>query len=189
MGKKSQVHVPHRHLHSRISYLYQAAHYLSQVSNESPGCLKNTADREQICASLVRDKSRTMKLVPRISELAPAATNVLGSHSYVSNKEESSTRLGQGRRLVSHLRIVALKGQIRLSSDMKHSVCRRCETLLIPGSTSTFEMENKSRGGRKSWADVLVVTCELCGTVRRLPIGPNRQLARKERHAQSGGES
>ena len=189
MGKKSHIHVQHRHLHSRISYLYQAANYLSQVSNETTGCLKDTAEREQSCADLIRDNSQTKKFVQGISALAPATINVLGSHSYVSNKEESSTRLGQGRRLVSHLRNVSLKSQVRLSSNIKHSICRRCETFLIPGSTSTFEMENRSRGGRKPCADVLVVTCKLCGTARRLPTGATRQPTRKERHVHTEGKS
>ena len=186
MGKKSHSHVPHRHLHSRISYLYQAANYLSQLSNEVPGCLKVTADKEQIIASLTRDNSQTKQLVQGTSEPVPAATDV--SVSYVSNKEES--RLGQGRRLVSHLRTVSLKSQIRLSSSLKHSVCRRCETFLTPGSTSTFELENKSRGGRKSWADVLVVTCKHCGTAKRFPTGATRQPTSQDRHARTAyGES
>ena len=190
MGKETEyhLHTPHRHLHSRISYLYQAAGYLSQASNEMAGCPKEIADRGQTWASLLRKNSQTKKLVQGISEQVPPATDVLGSNKTVSMKEKSSTRLGQGRRLVSHLRIVSLKSQIRLSSDMKRSVCRRCETLLIPGSTSTFEMENKSRGGRKPWADVLVVTCKACGTARRLPTGATRQPARKERHVQLDGE-
>ena len=192
MGKNNHSHVPQRHLHLRMSYLYQAGSYLSQVSNEVLGCLKDTADREQTLASLVRNNSQTKKLVQEISRPVPAASDVSdvsGSHSYVSSKEESSNRLGQGRRLVSHLRNVSLKSQTRLSSSMKRSVCRRCETLLIPGLTSTFDIENKSRGGRKSWADVLIVTCKLCGTARRLPIGATRQSTRKERRAQTDSDS
>ena len=189
MGKNNHSHVPHRHLHLRISYLYQAGSYLSQVSNDVLGCLKDTADREQTLASLIGNNSETKKLVQGISGPVPAAPDVSGSHSYVSKKEESSNRLGQGRRLVSHLRTVSLKSQTRLSSSMKCSVCRRCETLLIPGLTSTFDMENKSRGGRKPWADVLIVTCKLCGTARRLPIGATRQSTRKERRAQTDSDS
>lgn len=189
MGKKNHIQVPHRHLHSRISYLYQAANYLSQVSSEGTECPRDSADRDQDGASLMRGISQTKKPVQGISEPPTADIDVSDSHSSVSNKKESSNRLGQGRRLVSHLRIVSLKSQIRLSSSVKHSVCRRCENLLIPGSTSTFEMENKSRGGRKPWADVLVVTCKHCGTARRLPTGATRQPSRKERNSQTDCES
>ena len=93
--------------------------------------------------------------------------------------------LGQSRRLVSHIRAISCKSVLRLSPGMKHSFCIHCESLLIPGSTSSSMVENKSRGGRKPWADVLVITCKLCGASRRIPLGAKRQQKRKERPQKS----
>lgn len=79
----------------------------------------------------------------------------------------------QSRHLLSQMRAVSLKAQIRLSPELKHSFCRRCNSLLAPGKTSNFRLTNNSRHGDKPWADVLVVTCGFCGAVRRFPIGRN----------------
>ena len=90
----------------------------------------------------------------------------------------SMDTLGPSRHLISQLRSVSLKGQIRLSQAMKHSICKRCDALLVPGSTSSTRIENKSRGGKKAWADVLVVTCQSCSAVKRFPVGAKRQCRR-----------
>lgn len=97
-------------------------------------------------------------------------------HSSVN--EGSIDTLGRSRHLISQLRSVSLKGQIRLSQAMKHSICKRCDSLLVPGSTSSTRVENKSRGGKKPWADVLIVTCHSCSAVKRFPVGGKRQRRR-----------
>jgi len=51
----------------------------------------------------------------------------------------------------------------------------------VPGKTSIIRLENKSKGGRKPWADVLVVECQRCGLERRYPVGQERQCKKKDR--------
>lgn len=68
-----------------------------------------------------------------------------------------------------------MKSQIRLSQDVKHSICKRCSAILIPGSTSSSKVENLSRGGKKPWADVLVIECNVCSAQKRFPVGAKRQ--------------
>jgi hypothetical protein len=43
--------------------------------------------------------------------------------------------------------------------------------MLVPGASCTTRLENRSRGGKKSWADVLVVVCLGCGIEKRFPVG------------------
>ncbi|ORY12322.1 RNAse P Rpr2/Rpp21/SNM1 subunit domain-domain-containing protein [Clohesyomyces aquaticus] len=88
---------------------------------------------------------------------------------------------GQAMQLGSHLRAVSTKGQVRLSAEMKRSLCKACNTVLVPGKTSTHIMENKSRGGRKPWADILVIQCNFCGSQKRLPTGSNKQQGKSGR--------
>ncbi|CAP99689.1 Pc22g24010 [Penicillium rubens Wisconsin 54-1255] len=59
--------------------------------------------------------------------------------------------------------------RIRLPITLKRSVCKRCDTILVPGLTCSRETRNASRGGKKPWADVLVVRCLSCGTEKRFP--------------------
>jgi len=85
--------------------------------------------------------------------------------------------------LASDLKAVSLKAQIRISPAMKQSICKGCNTMLVDGSTCSSEVENKSRGGKKPWADVLVRRCNICGISRRYPTG-TRQKRRPHRKAE-----
>jgi ribonuclease P protein subunit RPR2 len=150
--------VPNRALHSRVSYLYQAAAYLST--------------KEQ----LVPTNQYTQSV-----ELQDANTSSIGRVSTIASRDPKCLLQKSPRRLLSDLRSVSLKAQIRLSPSMKHSICKRCDTMLIDGSTCINVVENKSKEGRKPWADVLVQTCKNCGFERRFPTTAKRQPRRPYR--------
>lgn len=164
--------VSQRHLYSRISYLYQAATHLMNARPEeglgtTPTTTKNTFLGPE--PSQAKDNNQDINVeAPEISQ------NV--SHSSIT--QCSTKAYGPSRHLISQLRSVSLKGQIRLSPTMKHSICKRCDALLVPGRTSSTHIENKSRGGKKPWADVLVVTCHACSAVKRFPVEAKRQSRR-----------
>lgn len=146
--------VPNKALHSRVSYLYQAATYLAQcqlsserVESEKTECHQETIGRLLTCGA---------------------------KHS--ERPLQNASRL-----LVANLRSISLKAQMRISPTMKHSICKYCDTMLFPGSTCTSEVENKSKGGHKSWADVLVVRCNSCGRAKRTPLAAPRQKRRPAR--------
>lgn len=154
MGKisssKSSRQITQKHLHSRVSYLYQAAAYLASVDLHSAGQGESNVER-----------------VP-VAESVPAQANFVAQSSYMLNQ----------------MRAVSLKSQVRLSREIKHSVCKRCSRLLIPGRTSTERIENLSNGSQKPWADVLVICCKVCGTCKRFPVGSKR-IRRKSTRSQS----
>ncbi|KAF1977933.1 Rpr2-domain-containing protein [Bimuria novae-zelandiae CBS 107.79] len=91
------------------------------------------------------------------------------------------SRSGLALQMASDLHTVSRKGQVRLSSELKRSICKTCYTSLIPGRTATQTIENDSRGGKKPWADVLVMACTVCGTKKRFPVGAKRQLKKSKR--------
>ncbi|KAL1894593.1 hypothetical protein Sste5346_005828 [Sporothrix stenoceras] len=82
------------------------------------------------------------------------------------------------RRLLTQMRSVSRKTNMRVRPAVKHRVCKFCDTLLVEGSTCTSVVENHSRGGKKPWADVLSVTCTTCGRTRRYPVTTPRQPRR-----------
>lgn len=183
---KAQKGFAQKHLHSRISYLYQAATYLATVADQTrakDSCVNDDvkSQREPIgdlqcgvaATEAVSDKSDTSRL---ISPTEQERTTKTDSDDEIVCKDSALSR-----RLVVHLRAVSLRSQIRLSPTMKHTMCKRCSNLLIPFSTSISHMENNSRGARKPWADVLVKTCTACGTAKRFPVGAKRQLRRESR--------
>jgi ribonuclease P protein subunit RPR2 len=155
---KSGSGIPQKHLHSRISYLKQAAIYLAfaqQIKSERPKIPANHPARR--------------------------------SHSAPS-QEGSQSMYAQSRNLLSQLRAVSLKSQIRLASDLKHSFCRRCATPLLPGVSTRTSITNRSHRGEKPWADVLVITCGFCGATRRFPIGQKARLEETQAPAGVGVE-
>ena len=178
---KPSVGVPNKHLYSRMSYLYQAASYLS-----APHIHKVPPSDAQPSAGVAGEHSHEPVSVPR----RPSTKGEFAASNSGPGHDEStsltSLNMPLSRRLLSNLRAISRKGQIRLSPGIKRSICKRCETLLIPGSTSTHRVDNQSRGGKKPWADVLVVRCIACGTEKRFPVGAKRQLGRKLR--EGGGE-
>ncbi|KAI0138107.1 Rpr2-domain-containing protein [Hypoxylon sp. NC0597] len=159
MGKsKGPGSVPNRPIYSRISYLYQAAAYLASQSElkKHNAAIKATEGTSQ-------EASEENKQIP------------CTPHS----------KYALSRRLITDLRSSSLKSQIRLSPAMKHTICKFCDSFLIEGETSSSIVENKSKGGKKPWADVLVVKCHACGGVKRFPVQAPRQKRRLMREKES----
>lgn len=91
--------------------------------------------------------------------------------------------LGLSRQLASHILLVSNKSNVKLSKGLKRTICKRCTSVLIAGQTAQTRMENKSRGGRKPWADVLVNTCMACGMEKRYPVGAKQRIQQRESDA------
>jgi ribonuclease P protein subunit RPR2 len=150
---KAKSGVPNKNLHSRVSYLYQAAAYLaSQKPQSDPQ--KDPESAEPLTASR--------------------------QSTDVSTKAHQAA----ARHLVKDLRAVSQKSQMRISPAMKHSMCKSCDTMLVEGDTCISEVENRSKGSKKPWADVLVLKCTVCGSARRFPLGAERQKRRPHRAAE-----
>jgi ribonuclease P protein subunit RPR2 len=105
------------------------------------------------------------------------APNQSSSDAIASIRPRSALALQIG----THLRAVSLKGQVRLSTELKRTVCKTCNAILIPGRTSTQTVENDSKGGRKPHADVLVIECSFCKSKKRFPVGATRQQKKAKR--------
>jgi len=152
----AKVKAPNSTLHSRVSYLYQAATYL--------------ASQHQSANKKLSKEFSNSHADPIASKDVAAQPELAASPSHQPS----------ARRLVSDLRGVSGKVLIRMSPGMKRSICKNCDTILIEGSTCLVEVENNSKGGRKPWADVLVRKCTTCNCARRYPLG-ERQKRRPHR--------
>ena len=185
---KTQKGPAQRHLHSRISYLYQAATHLARSVDQlqvRSDCLKIEAEEQSKPDEELQCAVTSSKAVSDLGLPTPHTEMVNRVRKICTHSDRHFGKLSHSRQLVAHLRAISLKSQIRLSPAMKHTICKRCDSLLIPGFTCTSYMENNSRGGRKPWADVLVTTCTACGTAKRVPMGAKRQLPREPRTGES----
>lgn len=146
--EKGSKGVQNRHIYSRASYLYQAATYLASQQNQKAN---------------ISEQSQT--------------TNDEHSISHQAARQQKAMQ-NMSRQLVSSLKSVTLKAQIRQAADMKRTICKFCDTLQIEGQTCSSTVENLSRGGLKPWADVLVIRCNTCKRAKRYPVSAPRQKRR-----------
>jgi ribonuclease P protein subunit RPR2 len=154
------------HLRARILYLSKAATYLQQKATCTP-------------------ESNAAGAKKSMTKIASADAGGTPSPSKQGQQADSAnTRalpLGLSRSYISQMRGVSLKSQLRLPADIKRSFCKRCDTLLVPGSTCVEGIQNTSHGHKKPWADVLVIHCSVCGTKKRFPQGQQRSKKLSER--------
>ena len=181
---KTRTGVPNKHLHARISFLQQAATYLAMQSErhgveELRQPAKHTMARNELEQDLAPQPTAT---VPQHTPSESATFNKEEANRLSSSSRTSAQRVyatsasgGLPQHLTTHLRQVAQKSTILLHPSIKHTLCRTCSAVLIPGQTCRKYVENLSRGGAKAHADVLVLACDACGAVKRFPVGARRQ--------------
>ena len=176
-NKKSAMGPHQKHLYSRISFLHQAASYLSSVTDDVQGKKAIATNGVQV------DKDEQIASTDTAGDLKKQASHFSKepdeANPTSSTRKPSSPALS--RLYASHSRTIARKATIRLTPDMKHSICKSCDSILVPGTTSSTFVENLSRGSRKPWADMLVRTCNACGAAKRFPVGAKRQRRKTER--------
>lgn len=155
MAKKKAPGVPNRPIYSRISFLYQAATYLATTDAQN----QTHADQE----------------IPSTEEQVAVDVDMNRADD---NTSDGICTQNLSRRLLSQLRATTLKSQIRISPSIKRTICKYCDTLLVEGRTCSSLVENKSKGGKKPWADTLVVKCHTCGREKRFPVSAPKQKRR-----------
>ncbi|KAI5207539.1 hypothetical protein E4T39_02036 [Aureobasidium subglaciale] len=124
----------------------------------------------------------------RLAYLHQAATHLALHRPPITPTDPSDAGLklqqhGLPLLLAAQLKAVSQKAQIRLSHDMKRSICKVCSTPLMPDTTSETRIENLSRAEKKPCADVLVIHCRNCHTDKRFPVGALRQKKKAGRKA------
>ncbi|KAL7918842.1 RNAse P Rpr2/Rpp21/SNM1 subunit domain-containing protein [Trichoderma austrokoningii] len=153
--QKGNAGIQNRHIYSRASYLYQAASYLANCAHQTNNPTKT-----------VKSQDDTGK-----DEQCVAADG----HGFAHSKQRRKAIINLSHQVISDMRSVSLKAQIRQSPAIKQTICRYCDAVQIEGKTCHSTVENLSRGGRKPWADILITRCDTCGNVKRYPISAPRQ--------------
>ncbi|PKY02271.1 Rpr2-domain-containing protein [Aspergillus campestris IBT 28561] len=162
-AKKANTGGANSHIRARLDYLNKAAAFLQSTAQlPGPPARDTPNDHDE----------DDMDLSPNTARVVPQITGVLTDQNSPNNHKTTTTpqHLTQlSRNYISQMRGVSLKTRTRLSIDVKRSFCKRCDTILTPGVTSTQEIQNASRDRRKPWADVRVVRCGTCQTEKRFP--------------------
>ncbi|KAK9480843.1 RNAse P Rpr2/Rpp21/SNM1 subunit domain-containing protein [Lipomyces japonicus] len=88
----------------------------------------------------------------------------------MSNTSNQSDTVPLSRLYLSQMRTITKKNVIRMDPNVKRSICKRCDSLLSPGTTSHVKVENLS-ASQSPACDVLTSTCRFCGGQKRFPVG------------------
>ncbi|CAI7617775.1 unnamed protein product [Penicillium bialowiezense] len=151
-GKKDNKN-SQSHIRARLDYLHQAAIYLQGKSIPEDSERLSQASRD-----------------PQLRQEAQINSCPSGTSNELKAKQPTlpaSQETAEGP--LGNLSRTSMKTQIRLPVTFKRSLCKRCATLLTLGVTCSHEIRNESRGGKKPWADVLIVRCLPCGAEKRFP--------------------
>lgn len=181
---KAKKGVPNKHLHARIAYLDRAVKYLSAQSLAKSHNGNENVDTEELHDHQPVEGTTTIPPGTLAIDAAHSIANKKPSPGHPSTATFNSPPSGLPLQLNAHLRSVAQKAQIRLAQDLKHAICKICSSPLIEGETCLPSTENLSKGGRKPWADVLVLKCCACGACKRFPIGAKKQKRKSLREAE-----
>ncbi|WBW70562.1 RNase P subunit Rpr2 [Schizosaccharomyces osmophilus] len=106
--------------HCRISYLYQAAHYLLQHTEEAKF-----------------------------------------SRHYISTAKQ-----------------VSQKSVLRLHPNIKRTICKKCNSLMVFGKTCSVRTEEPSK--RKPESDRSLWVCNECGSTKRFPLSNGKRNKQKK---------
>ena len=149
------------------------------AKSKSSGGVQNKAIYSRV--SFLQQAAVLLSATPTQSQ-SEGHLDAAGTGTGVSGHNPKSLSLqGLGRRLVTDLRSVSLKTRIRLSPAVKQTICKFCDSVLIEGKTCTSTIENRSKGGRKPWADMLVRRCHACKKEKRHPVSAPRPKRKTER--------
>ncbi|RPD57517.1 Rpr2-domain-containing protein [Lentinus tigrinus ALCF2SS1-7] len=146
MGKKDKNQGPAANLHSvanrdiiqRINFLYQASTYLNTISSPAASSSSNAP------AQPPKGKSKKKNTIRHPKSTAELSRCYIGS-----------------------MRIVGQKAMVRMDPSIKRTLCKQCDTVLIPGSTASVRVRPLSSHGH-----AVVYICMTCNATRRIPAPP-----------------
>ncbi|ORY57985.1 RNAse P Rpr2/Rpp21/SNM1 subunit domain-domain-containing protein [Leucosporidium creatinivorum] len=190
--------VPSKDILQRLSYLYQASVFLSNVLPSSQAS-SSTASQAKRRDFLIPTQANQLPARPpvKVGEGTSASAGGRDGRKQGGANQRQATAAGaedgdgaprpkkrkrlstsnssrkRAERPVSRLLIktmgeVAKKATVRMDPTVKRTMCKGCSAVLVPGVTSTVRV--KPSGPH---AHLVVHTCLTCGTRRRLPAPPH----------------
>ncbi|KAG4301677.1 hypothetical protein PCANB_001828 [Pneumocystis canis] len=118
-------------------------------------------------------KSKTLpqqELYSRISFLYQAAS-IYTTRSIFSQStyKDIQSELALSKFYINTAKRIAQKAVLKLNPSIKRTLCRRCDTLLLPTITSSIKVENLSKKNIRK-ADTIIITCNFCNAKKRYPV-------------------
>jgi len=76
-------------------------------------------------------------------------------------KEDFKNNPNRSKKYIELARKIGKRYNVRLTKKQKRSFCKKCNQLLIPSRTSTFDLDSEKK--------VITIKCLNCGNIYRYP--------------------
>ncbi|KAL0572066.1 hypothetical protein V5O48_009884 [Marasmius crinis-equi] len=159
MAKKDKNEAPNpnavanRDIIHRLNFLYQASVYL------------NGMDQSHHSSSAQSEPE------PSASTSTPMNMNISEEQRTESRKKRRKPRkIGikdLARSYIDTMKVVGTKTTVRMDPSIKRTLCKGCNTVLVPGSTASVRVKSSPTHGH-----IITYTCLECQALRRLPAPP-----------------
>ena len=76
-------------------------------------------------------------------------------------KAKAKAKTERARRYVRLAKKISLRYNVRMKKEQKRKFCKNCNSLLLPGATSSVRLDSKRK--------LLIIKCKNCNTIYRHP--------------------
>ncbi|KAK0485300.1 RNAse P Rpr2/Rpp21/SNM1 subunit domain-containing protein, partial [Armillaria luteobubalina] len=106
-------------------------------------------------------------IIQRLNFLYQASVYLNGVTSQSPSRRRRVSTSDLSRSYVSSMKVVGQKTVVKMDPSIKRTICKGCNTILVPGSMVTIRVNKSASRGH-----VMVYTCTHCKTTRRIPAAP-----------------
>ncbi|CAL1706383.1 unnamed protein product [Somion occarium] len=155
MAKKQKDDVPNpnnvtnREILQRMNFLYQAGALLNHIEAGSSKLPTESPEPPAASNHPTAKLSRKAKKQDR------------------SRKRHPNSCEDLSRNYIQSMKAIGLKTTVRLDPTVKRTLCKKCNIVLIPGSTASIRVNTSQAHG-----NAVVYTCLSCKNWRRIPAPP-----------------
>ena len=138
MGKKKEKNsgprlIQHREIYQRMNFLYQAATLMTTITANIPQSPQTTSKSQSPPLHSVSEQEQT--LLQQQQEQFKLTRN--------HTKTNTTNLVPLGRFYVNTMKTIGTKQVLRIDPSIKRTICKRCETILLPGVTSRIRIKCK----------------------------------------------
>ncbi|KLO18402.1 Rpr2-domain-containing protein [Schizopora paradoxa] len=174
--------VPNRDILQRLNFLYQASFYLTELSASTSSqqfdqrVSSCTGKRKQKRASSIHEDlpvNQEQTAQVKNLDIQSASEPMQVDHEPLQRRRDHKRKSRKDVKSSSHIsraylksmRIIGQKTMVRLDPDVKRTICRGCNSLMLPGVTAN--VRSKARSPR---IHNISYICKTCSSSRRFPI-------------------
>ncbi|TFK44177.1 RNAse P Rpr2/Rpp21/SNM1 subunit domain-containing protein [Crucibulum laeve] len=165
MVKKQKDDVPdvrsvaNRDIIQRLNFLYQASVYLQSIPSV-PSTENSSTTLESTSPIMLGSSHASISQKP-------------GKKKKRSPKKRTTNDLA--RSYIGTMKVVGQKTVVKIDPAVKRTLCRGCNTTLIPGSTAIIRVKKST----SHW-HMMIYTCLHCKATRRIPAPPTQSTTQSQ---------